>query len=283
MDAIQVFILALIQGLTEFLPVSSSAHLILPSSLLGWTDQGRAFDVAAHFGTLAAITAHCRKHWQAWFQTQNLLSVTTRNSFLWLSLATLPLVLFGLVVAVCLPEEALRVAWVIGLCNIFFAALLYRADRRAETQLASGCSELPINLATLGWHRALVLGVAQSFAVIPGASRSGLVMTAALEVGLQRQMAVQISYLMAIPAILAASCYGVLQLILADDDAQATNGVPALIAVAVIAGIIAWLTAGWLVRWVERHGFLPFVIYRLLLGAILLVIPSAQQASAGLS
>jgi len=196
----QTTFLALIQGLTEFLPISSSAHLILPSAVLGWPDQGLAFDVAVHLGSLLAVILYFRKDLLQ-LLSGCLLTAKTRSInpdsrlVLLLALATLPVVLAGLGFKSVI-ENQLRGVLVIAVSTIVFGVFLWLADRRSQSS-----QQIP----ELTWQIALVIGLSQVVALIPGTSRSGITMTAALFCGLDRVSASRFSFLLSIPVIGAAA------------------------------------------------------------------------------
>ncbi|MBZ2189866.1 undecaprenyl-diphosphate phosphatase [Alcanivorax sp. JB21] len=260
MSWLQTFVLAIIQGLTEFLPVSSSAHLILPSQLLGWEDQGLAFDVAVHIGTLFAVI---------WYYRHKLMDMTrgalsgartrTINPDLRLALliawATLPAVVVGFLGKDLIAEHTRSVA-VIASSTLVFGVLLWVSDvigRREMTLMGIG-----LGVATL-------VGLAQMLALIPGTSRSGVTITAALLLGLRRDDAANLSFLMSIPLILGAI------VLMSFDLAQAEQifTLAQLLVASVVAGVVAYLTIGFFIALVTRLGMLPFVIYRLALGLLL--------------
>ncbi|HEX7035215.1 MAG TPA: undecaprenyl-diphosphate phosphatase [Pseudomonadales bacterium] len=260
MDWLQLVVLALIQGITEFLPVSSSAHLILPGKLFGWPDQGLAFDVAVHVGSLAAVLAYFRRDlmgfavggWRAIAQRQ---VTEPARELAQLAVATLPIVLAGLVVSDWVASEA-RNLLVIGLTTIVFGLLLGYADRRHGER------------AVLSWTDALVIGAMQVLALIPGTSRSGITMTAALLLGLSRVSAARFSFLLSIPTIAGAGLLAGVELAAAEHHLPwSVLGTGAL-----LAGLAAYACIGTFIALVERTGMLPYVIYRLLLGTVLLTI-----------
>jgi undecaprenyl-diphosphatase len=262
MEWLQLLVLALIQGLTEFLPVSSSAHLILPAQLLGWDDQGLAFDVAVHVGTLLAVLWYYRHYlfrmtqgaWQG-LQTRQL-NEDLRLGLL-LAWATLPAVLCGFLFKDLIADQTRSVA-VIASTTLLFGGLLWVADVR-------GSHRLP--LMAVGFGIATVIGLAQALALIPGTSRSGITITAALLLGLRRDDAANFSFLLSIPVILGAV---VLMLPDVADEEQIYSLFQLLLACAV-SGIVAYLTIAFFVRLVTRVGMLPFVLYRLALGTLLVL------------
>jgi undecaprenyl-diphosphatase len=255
------FFLALIQGLTEFLPISSSAHLILPSAVFGWADQGLAFDVAVHFGSLGAVILSLRVEIRR-IATGMLVGFGRRYprhaKLGWLiGLATLPAVMSGLL-AKDFIETTLRSELVIATATIGFGLLLWWA----HYQSGRG------GFAKIGLKEAVLIGFAQALALIPGTSRSGITLTAALWLGLSRRVAAQFSFLLSIPIILGAALIKTKDL-LETPDFVAWD----LIAVGVVVSFIsAYVCIQLFLAWIQRIGLLPFVAYRLLLGIILLVV-----------
>ncbi|MCA6064517.1 undecaprenyl-diphosphate phosphatase [Thalassolituus marinus] len=260
MDLIEIVVLALLQGLTEFLPISSSAHLILPSEVFGWQDQGLAFDVAVHVGTLLAVMLYFRKDIVAlisgWLTTGFSRSPNADGRLAWfVALATIPAGLAGLLLDDWI-EANLRTVNVIAWTTIGFGILLGVADRRTgQTR----------SLATMTLWMALVIGLAQALALVPGTSRSGITITAALFVGLQRVDAARFSFLLSIPLILAAG--GLKSLELAE-SVLPVDWSSILLGVA-ISAVSAWLCIYYFLAFINRIGMMPFVIYRLILGGVL--------------
>ena len=261
MDWFQALILALIQGLTEFLPISSSAHLILPSQVLDWPDQGLAFDVAVHLGTLLAVMAYYRRDIGAMIGGAGQAVVHRRmNEDLRLGLlvvlATVPAVVLGFLGDGFIERE-LRSALVIAITTLVFGGLLWLAD-------AFGARSR--SLTQLGIAGALLVGFAQALALIPGTSRSGITITAALALGFRREEAARFSFLMSIPVILGAGLLKTKDLL--ELQAPVDWGLMGL--GAVVSAITAYLTIVFFIRLLERLGMLPFVVYRLVLGVALL-------------
>lgn len=261
LDWLQIITLALIQGVTEFLPVSSSGHLILVPQLFGWQDQGLAFDVAVHIGTLAAVIIYFRK--DVWLMSRDWsVSIITRqptsNSRLawWVILATLPAVAFGLFLNDGL-EETLRNPLIIAATTIGFGALLWWSDVKGE-KIRDEYS--------LSFKDILIIGFAQAIALIPGTSRSGITITAALMTGLTREAAAKFSFLLSIPIILGAG------LLKTKDLLEYTGQVDwqALIGGTVISGISAYLIIALFLKWIQAIGMAPFAWYRFALGALLI-------------
>ncbi len=256
-DLTQVIVLALIQGVTEFLPISSSAHLILPAQLTDWPDQGLAFDVAVHLGSLTAVVVYFRDELMRFaseaFRLRAGASATLLSK---VAVATIPAVIAGLLFKPFVESE-LRTVGVIAVTTIAFAIPLWWADRG----VASTRDE-----HALSYPQASVIGLAQALALVPGVSRSGITITAALLIGLGRQGAARFSFLLAIPTIAGAA------LLSAVDARHAPAvlpwvdlGVGFAVSAAAAYGCIAVFVA-----LVNRTGMTPYVIYRLVLGAVLL-------------
>jgi len=262
-DSVQAIILALVQGLTEFLPISSSAHLILPAQLLGWSDQGLAFDVAVHVGTLVAIVLYFRHEvvrlLSAWFGSVLHRQQSDDSRLAWLIIfATVPAGLSGLFFN-DLIEQHLRSTAVIAFTTIFFALVLWLSDRKGARRLS---------LSDMSWKAALIVGCSQALALIPGTSRSGITMTAALFLGFGRDAAARFSFLLSIPLIAAAGLLKTKELM-----EVGTNDDWAMVALGtLVAFMSAYACIHLFLQFLERIGFTPFVIYRLLLGAVLIFL-----------
>jgi undecaprenyl-diphosphatase len=254
----QIVILALIQGITEFLPISSSAHLILPSKLFGWEDQGLAFDIAVHVGTLAAVVVYFRRELSA-YASSGWAALLHRRfdepaaELAKLAVATLPILVGGLV-AKAWVEAELRSVLVIAVTTIAFGLLLGYADARHG----------PRSVVT--WRDALVIGTLQVLALVPGTSRSGITITAALLMGLSRVGAARFSFLLSIPTIAGAGLLATLEL--AGNGEQAPWAL--LASAAVLSGLAAYACIRAFIALVERTGMMPYVLYRLVLGGLLL-------------
>ena len=261
METIQAILLAIIQGLTEFLPISSSAHLILLSELAGWKDQGLVFDVALHFGTLLAVIFYFRREINemldfSHFKTMNTLIKSPLGV---ITIATIPIVIIGGLFNQFI-EANLRTPEVIAIATIIFGVLLYLSDLKGK----QADSDLKVTLG-LGF----LIGLAQVFALIPGTSRSGITITAALLLGFSRTEAARFSFLLAIPAIIAANILGVFEVIQAEH--LVFNYLDLFLGVS-ISFLVAYLTIGWFLSLIERIGMLPFVVYRVILGTFLLFL-----------
>jgi len=263
MDSLHAILLALVQGLSEFLPISSSAHLILLPRLLGWADQGLAFDVAVHIGTLTAVIAYFRHDVMsllcAWGQSCVRWQLNADARLAWLVvLGTVPVAAAGLLLH-DIVESTLRSPLVIAAATIGFGLLLGLSDLRGQKTRTE---------ATLRVTDVLWIGMAQVLALIPGTSRSGITMTAALALGLTRSAAARFSFLLSVPVILMAGGYESLQLL---QQAEPVDW-GAIVLGTVIAGVSAYLSIHFFMRLIEQVGMLPFVVYRLLLGVFLLLL-----------
>ena len=261
MTIFEIIILAIIQGITEFLPISSSAHLILPSEILGWNNQGLAFDVAVHVGSLLAVMIYFREDIArmivAWL-SKGFSQTQTADSKLawWVIIATIPAVIAGFAGKAFIEEYA-RSALVIACTTIGFGLLLWYADRKAL---------LSKSITELTWKNAVLIGFAQALALIPGTSRSGITMTVGLMVGLDRESAARFSFLLSIPVILGAGLLASLDLLSAPDAVDWN----ALLYGAVLSFFSAYACIYLFLSWISRIGMMPFVIYRLILGVVLL-------------
>lgn len=261
MTIYEIIILAIIQGITEFLPISSSAHLLLPAELLGWRSQGLAFDVAVHVGSLLAVLIYLRREISDMtidFFRFGFTKQQTENSRLawWVIVGTLPIILIGFLLKDWIELNA-RTALVMAVTTIGFGLLLWYAD--ATAKLTKKMTQMRIG-------QAVIIGIAQILALIPGTSRSGITMTASLMLGFDRESAARFSFLLSIPAILGAGLLSTLDLLQEADAVDWT----ALLYGAAFSFVSAYLCIYFFLNWISRIGMLPFVIYRLILGAILL-------------
>ena len=256
----QIIVLALIQGITEFLPISSSGHLILVPALTGWEDQGVVVDVMTHMGSLLAVLAYFWRDVVALLRGL-LVLVTGRltpegRMALYIGAGTVPIVIFGALLKLTGLSDAMRSPVLVAWNAIIFGVLLYLADSFGRFRRTIDDIDL---------KSAMAIGAAQALALVPGTSRSGITMTAGRALGFDRSDAARFSFLLSIPATAAAGV-----LIIGDAlekrqpiglDAVITGGLTFLTALAAIAFLMAII---------RRHSFLPFVIYRVLLGAVLL-------------
>lgn len=261
METLHIIVLALIQGVTEFLPISSSGHLILPSGLLGWPKQGLAFDVAVHIGTLVAVVGYFRHDIinmsHAWCLSTFKQRHTDNSRIAWfVILATIPAGLIGLLFADYI-EEHLRSTLVIALTTIAFGLLLGWSDYSGKRN-TKDLGQLTVTIV-------LIIGIAQALALIPGTSRSGITITAALFCGLQRSDAARFSFLMSIPIIILSGGYKTVELL----DVGGVDWADMALG-ACVAAISAFVCIHYFLKFINNIGMMPFVFYRLLLGIFLL-------------
>ncbi len=263
MEFSQVIVLALVQGLTEFLPVSSSAHLILLPYFADWPDQGLTFDVAVHVGTLAAVVLYFRRELSRmlrdWVESMRQRRAVGESRMLWfIVLATLPAGAAGLLLELTVPG-GLRSPLLIAGATVGFGLLLWWADAASnQSRDESG----------IGIKDAIYIGLAQALALIPGTSRSGITITAGRALGLSRAAAARFSFLLSIPVIVLA---GGAKLWSAIGAAEATPW-GALLLGTLVAFVSAYVCIHFFLKIITRISLLPFVIYRLLLGGVILLV-----------
>jgi undecaprenyl-diphosphatase len=267
METVQVLLLALVQGLTEFLPISSSAHLILAPKLFGFADQGLAFDVSVHIGSSLAVISYFRTELaliiKDFFSALGKPERATEHSHMgWMIIiSTIPIIIVGLALK-NFVEENLRSAMAIAIPTIIFALLLYWYDIKGKKERDE---------SSIRWRDALVIGLFQVLAIFPGTSRSGITITAGLMLGLSRRAASRFSFLLAIPTILMSGVLIIYDIL---------NGSEQVVWHELIWGAILSFGAAYLciylfLSFIERCGMLPFVIYRLILGVALIFVALA--------
>jgi undecaprenyl-diphosphatase len=256
----QIIVLALIQGITEFLPISSSGHLILVPVLTGWPDQGIVTDMVTNVGSLFAVIIY---FWRdVWSMFRGLLDAsigrTTYNSNLVVNVAigTVPIILVGIVMKLTHLDDHIRSATLVAVNAIVFGILLYVAD-------AYGL--LRNTVRNLNWKSALMIGSAQALSLSPGTSRSGITMTAGRALGMVRPEAARFSFLLSIPANAAASI-----LVIGDAVKSGVSLTGPVILTGILTFFVALGTISFLMRLLRSMSFLPFVIYRVVLGGALL-------------
>ena len=259
MTLIQIIVLSLIQGLTEFLPVSSSAHLILGSKVFSWPDQGLVFDVATHLGTLLAVLVYFRKDlWNMltpWFGATGD-NESSRQLGLTLVVASIPAIFAGGLLHGWV-ESALRDVRVIAFSTIVFGLLLWWADARFASEK---------KLADMKMKSGILIGLAQMLALVPGTSRSGITMTMGRMLGFDADTAARFSFLLSIPVIAAAGAYGVLRMLMNDAPIDWFQFSLAIL----LSALAGWLCIAAFLALLQRVGLVPFVVYRLALGVALL-------------
>ena len=260
MTVFQAIVLGVLQGLAEFLPISSSAHLSLAPVLFGWTDPGLAFDVALHLGTLAAVLWYFRKEWialaiAAWrIVAQRAVRTDEERRVVFLIIATVPGAIGGLLLE-DLAETVFRTPALTAVMLIVAGIILWAADRFAP-------HDRPIG--SMRATDALIIGLAQVCALVPGVSRSGSTMIAGRFLRFDRPSAAVFSFLMSMPITAAAA-------VLKVPDAVREGGITTPLVAGILAsGISGWLAISVLLRYLARHSFGVFAIYRLALGLVVL-------------
>ncbi|HEY5565773.1 MAG TPA: undecaprenyl-diphosphate phosphatase [Gammaproteobacteria bacterium] len=262
MTLFQIVVLAVVQGITEFLPISSAGHLILIPRFLEWPDQGLGFDLAVHVGTLAAVVIYYRadvaRLIRDWIASLLARKPQGESTLAWgIIVATIPVGMVGLLVR-DLVETSWRTPTLIAATTIGFGLLLLIADRRAG---ARGDHEMT-------WRDFLVIGCAQAISLVPGTSRSGITMTAGMLAGLSRQTAARFSFLLSIPVTALAGSLVVARIIVRDPTLDWTS----VVLGAVLSAVTAFLCIHYFLKWLTHFGMLPYVIYRLVLGAVVLAV-----------
>jgi undecaprenyl-diphosphatase len=260
MDILQIIVLALVQGLTEFLPISSSAHLILVPYVTDWPDQGLAFDVAVHVGTLTAVVVYFRKEinkmFFAWFASMKG-NHSEDSKLAWgVLIGTIPVGLAGLLFKDVISEH-MRTPLVIAATTIIFGLLLWYADWSARRDRDEH---------SMSWKDIIIIGCAQAVALIPGTSRSGITITAGLMLGLTAQASARFSFLLSIPVIVLAGGVETLDYL----KVASINDMNDLVIGALISAVSAYMCIHFFLKLLESIGMTPFVFYRLILGVVLL-------------
>jgi len=263
LDSFQAVVLAFVQGLTEFLPISSSGHLILLPIFLGWPDQGLAFDVMVHLGTLIAVLIYFRQ--EVYLILRDTLASafgaahTEFSRIGWqIAFATIPVGLVGFFWGGWV-ESGLRDPRIIGMTMILFAGVLWWVDKH-NTQART--------LSMLNWRDVLLIGCAQAISLMPGVSRSGMTIAAALLMGLNREAAARFSFLMAIPVIILAGGLKGVELVQSE---VAIDWRIMLLGVTVSA-LVAYACIHWFLGFIRRFSMLPFALYLLVLGVFILFV-----------
>jgi undecaprenyl-diphosphatase len=265
MTVFQAIVLGIVQGLSEFLPISSSAHLALTPWLFGWPAPGLSFDVALHVGTLIALVWFFWQEWmnlaRAFFGILRKRRVETERErrVVWVVIATIP----GGLAGYLLQEYAktiFRNPALIGVNLIVMGVILWAIDRKARMDRP---------LETMGWKDALAVGIAQMFAIVPGVSRSGSTITAARGLGFNREAAAVFSFLLSLPIIVAAVLF------------EGRHAIEDGISLPLVAGVVASAVSGWLaisvlLKFVSRNSYGVFAVYRLLFGGLILILAAVR-------
>jgi undecaprenyl-diphosphatase len=256
------------QGLTEFLPISTSAHLVLPSQLFGWPMQSLTLDIALHLGSLVAVVAYFRHdltHFGAglwnWFR-EGEADVYVRLMAQVVT-ATLPIVALGVLLRDWIEPHP-RSLLLVAATTVGFALLMWVADTRVPR---SGTSEFEVS-----WRDALLIGLLQMLAIVPATSRSGITMTAGLLLGLSREAASRFAFLLAIPTILGTTLLGTIGALQMHADVAWSEVLPGFS----ISAVTSYLSIHYFLKWIERTGMAPYVIYLLALGAGLMFVGTVR-------
>ena len=245
-----------VQGLTEFLPISSSAHLVLLPWLFGWSDPGLAFDVALHLGTLFAVAWYFGGDWIRLGRAALVDRGGQDAQLFWkVALASVPAALAGLALEET-AETAFREPRLIAASLVGFGVLLWWSDRRPQARGGEGA---------VGWKDAIWIGAAQALAIVPGVSRSGVTITAARFLEIDRETAARFSFLMSAPIVTAAA------LVKADEFSAVAADPGALVAV-VVSAVVGFAAIAGLLRYVRTSTYAPFVVYRLVLAALIIAV-----------
>ena len=244
----QTIVLSIIQAITEFLPISSSAHLLLPSKLLGWPDQGILFDITVHFATLLAVLIYFREEFLR-------INFYMSRSFVYLAISTLPIVLI-----VVLVEGVGDYRWSltsIAYANLFFALLLLFSEKFSSNKLTN---------SNMNIKHAIVIGVFQTFSLISGASRSGTAITGSLILGYKKEEAAKYSLMLSIPTILGALLFSFKDINTLTEDIYILTTFVAFLT----TFTVSYFSISIFIKLVKQLGYIPFILYRLILGSVLL-------------
>ncbi|MCU0277882.1 MAG: undecaprenyl-diphosphate phosphatase [Candidatus Nanopelagicales bacterium] len=260
----EAIILGILQGLTEFLPVSSSAHILIVSTLVGWGDPGAAFTAVTQLGTETAVLVYFRKDiwrilstWTRSLYTPDLRGNIDARMGWYVIIGTIPIGVFGLAFSDQI-ETAARNLWLVATVLIVFGLVLGAADRWGKQDKT---------LDDLNVRTGLIFGFGQALALIPGVSRSGATISTGRTLGFDRPSATRYAFLLAIPAVVVSGLYEALKI---GEDANVSWG-PTIVAT-LVAFVVGYAVIAWLIRYVSHGSFLPFVIYRVALGGLLLVL-----------
>lgn len=274
MSILQAIILGIVQGLTEFLPISSTAHLRIVPALLGWDDPGAAFTAVIQIGTLAAVLTY-------FYQDIVRISHSTLKATLagkplaepdakmgWMIVVgTVPIVVAGVLFKHAI-ETTLRSLYVVSAAMIGLALMLTVAEYQMRQRVAR--QEKLKSMNEVGWRESLVVGFAQCLALIPGASRSGVTITGGLLLGLERETAARFSFLLSLPSVFAA---GIFQLIKSRDALLASSEQAlALLTATVVSGVVGYASIAFLLGYLRKNSTAIFIIYRLAVGSVMLAL-----------
>jgi undecaprenyl-diphosphatase len=270
-NAFQAIVLGIVQGLTEFLPISSTAHLRIVPAFCGWEDPGSAFTAVVQLGTMAAVLLYFREDlWRilrTWFlslRDPSLRSSLDARMGWYIGLGTIPIAIFGFIFRDQI-ESGGRDLYVIGVTLIVFGLILELADRTAK---------LDRTLDTIGQRDGWFIGVAQALALVPGVSRSGATISAGLLRGFDRESAARYSFLLSVPAVVLSGLFEARKI-----GGEGGAGVAPTLIATVLAFVVGYASIAWLLRYLVRHSLTLFVIYRIGLGALVLVLTASGAIS----
>lgn len=274
MTLFEAALLGIVQGLTEFLPVSSSAHLRIIPALAGWADPGAAFTAIVQIGTLVAVLLYFRKDIftivraviEGMVRRKPLGSAEAKMGWM-IAAGTLPIVFFGLLFKSEIETSLRSLYWVSG-ALIGLALILSLAEKQIKRRREN---DLPMkSMADIGWKEALLIGLAQSVALIPGSSRSGVTITGGLFLNLSRETAARFSFLLSLPSVFAAA---LLELYKTWGDITASpDGITNIIVATLTAGIVGYASIAFLLNYLKKHTTTIFITYRLVAGAAILYL-----------
>jgi undecaprenyl-diphosphatase len=268
MSWIEAVVLGLVQGLTEFLPISSSAHLRVVGEAFGWGDPGAAFTAITQIGTEAAVLLYFRhdiwriiRTWVGSLRDRRLRSDPDARMGWLIIVGSLPIVVLGLLFQDRI-ETTFRSLWIVATALIAFSLVLFWADR-------VGSKKRELDQLTVG--HGIAFGFAQAMALVPGVSRSGGTITMGLFLGYSRSAAARYSFLLAIPAVLGSGVFQAYEALTGGVEGEAVAWGPTILATVLAFGV-GWTVISWLLRYLDRGSFTPFVVYRVVLGALILVL-----------
>jgi undecaprenyl-diphosphatase len=267
MDALQAIVLGIVQGLTEFLPVSSTAHLRIVPAFMGWEDPGAAFTAVTQLGTMAAVLLYFRadlwrigRTWLASLRRPELRPELDARMGWYIILGTIPIGIFGLVFADQI-ESGARDLYLIGTTLIALGLVLLVAERVGRRDRS---------IADITRRDGILIGFAQALALVPGVSRSGATITAGLLLGFDRESAARYSFLLSVPAVVVSGLFELRKI--GDEDGAGLG--PTLLAT-LCAFVVGYASIAFLLRWLAHHSTVVFVVYRVVLGALVIALASA--------
>lgn len=268
----EAIVLGVVQGLTEFLPISSSAHILIISQLFGWEDPGAAFTAVSQIGTESAVIIYFRKDiwrilstWSRSLFTPALRGALEARMGWYVIIGTIPIAVLGVAFQDQI-ETVARNLWLVSFTLIGFGVILGIADRVGRKSQ---------ELEDLNARDGILYGIGQAFALIPGVSRSGATISMGLFLGYSREAATRYAFLLAIPAVLASGFFEALKI----GDGPAPDWGPTIVAT-VIAFVIGYLVIAWLIKYISTNSYMPFVIYRIVLGLLVIVLLSTGVLTA---